>query len=616
MAKPDVVDEARNAVYYLEELHRDAVPDTLETLADELARLGVDLPVDARPLRFGSWIGGDRDGNPNVLPDDHARRCSSSSTRHALRDALAVIDELRADLSSSVRIAGVTAQLRGLAGRRPRAPARGRPALPAAQRRGALPAEAHLRAPEAAQHPGAPGRRAAATSPGATTSAPPSCSPTSAGARLAAAAPRRARRARAAGAAHPHAGAPSACTSRRSTCASTPTPTTRPLASSSTASARPALLRELDRDERRGAAGRRAALAAPARPPRRPRSTRRGARTFDTFAAIRARPGHATAPTAIESYIVSMTRGADDVLAAAVLAREAGLVDLDAGVARIGFVPLLETADELRARRRAARRAARRPRLPASCCRAARRRAGGDARLLGLQQGGRHHDAASGRSTAPSGACATSPRRHGVRLRLFHGRGGTVGRGGGPTYDAILAQPSGTLDGEIKITEQGEVITDKYALPALARENLELTLAAAVEASVAAPRAQRTADGARALGRHDGRDLRRRASRATAALVEDPDLPAYFFASTPVELLGALHIGSRPVAAPRRRRRPRRPARDPVGVRLDPVAPDRARLVRRGHRAGGRSRGRAGRGRWARCTRAGTSSAPSSPTSR
>ena len=110
VAKPDVVDEARNAVYYLDELHRNAVPDTLETLVDELARLGVDLPVGARPLRFGSWIGGDRDGNPNVLPTTTLDVLALQHA-HALRDALAVIDELRADLSSSVRITGVTAQL-------------------------------------------------------------------------------------------------------------------------------------------------------------------------------------------------------------------------------------------------------------------------------------------------------------------------------------------------------------------------------------------------------------------------------------------------------------------------------------------------------------------------
>src|SRR5712692_4559939 len=138
-------------------------------------------------------------------------------------------------------------------------------------------------------------------------------------------------------------------------------------------------------------------------------------------------------------------------------------------------------------------------------------------------------------------ACA--PR--GVRLRLFHGRGGTIGRGGGPSYDAVLAQPPGSVDGALRLTEQGEVIASKYADPETGRRNLETLAAATLEASLA-PRPQHER---RARHAEIAEELSQRAFAAYRGLVKDtPGFVAYYRASTPIAEIAELNIGSRPAA--------------------------------------------------------------------
>ncbi len=133
---------------------------------------------------------------------------------------------------------------------------------------------------------------------------------------------------------------------------------------------------------------------------------------------------------------------------------------------------------------------------------------------------------------------------HGITLRMFHGRGGTVGRGGGPSYQAILAQPPGTVRGQIRVTEQGEVIASKYANPEIGRRNLETLVAATLEATLLTP-----TKAAPESFMQTAQDLSKLSMQAYRSLVyETPGFTDYFFAATPLREIAGLNIGSRPAS--------------------------------------------------------------------
>jgi phosphoenolpyruvate carboxylase len=137
-------------------------------------------------------------------------------------------------------------------------------------------------------------------------------------------------------------------------------------------------------------------------------------------------------------------------------------------------------------------------------------------------------------------------KRQGVKLRLFHGRGGTVGRGGGPSYQAILAQPPGTVLGQIRITEQGEVIASKYSNPDIGRRNLESLVAATLEATLMNRGGMRTEESAY---REVMEEMSADAYAAYRKLVyETPGFVTFFRTATPITEIADLHVGSRPAS--------------------------------------------------------------------
>ncbi len=252
-------------------------------------------------------------------------------------------------------------------------------------------------------------------------------------------------------------------------------------------------------------------------------------RVVEAFAAAAgARERHG--PRSIDRVIVSMTASAADVLAAEQLANEAGL-DVPA-------VPLLETIADLQGARALADElltAKERPRLEV---------------MVGYSDSAKDGGYLAAnweiyRAQEELGALAAE---RGVELTIFHGRGGSAGRGGGPTYAAVLAQPPGAVAGRLQLTEQGETISFKYGLPGLAERNLEAAVAATLltafpEAAGLAPPNEGARDTMTTLAASS--------LAAYRGLVwDDPAFPPFFRSFTPVDELALLAIGSRPVSRP------------------------------------------------------------------
>lgn len=535
--RPEPIDEARSIIFYFDQLFTDVVPGLLEEYDLQMQRLGTVVDPYSTPIRFGTWVGGDRDGNPFVTPAV-TMRVLEIQHEHGLRNIIRAVEALSAELSSSLAVQGISSELEDSL-------AADRIALPQVfDRFGSMNAAEPYRLKCSYIH-----ERLRNTRDGFAEGT------------------------------HHRSGTAypgviqlldeltvmrNSLLDHRGTFIANG-PLLRLIRTVAAFGFRMAtmdvrehserhhellavLYERLDIDYRALSPGERSRFLANELTARRPLSspttllTPSTDSTMGTFHTIRDAQDRFGIDV-IDSYIISMTRDAGDVFAAAVLAREAGLIDVHTNVARIGFVPLLETIDELRVAGAILDEMLSEPSYRSIVA------AHHDVQevMLGYSDSNKHGGITTSQWEIYKAQrdLRNTAMKHGVRLRLFHGRGGTVGRGGGPTHAAIMAQPFGTIDGPIKLTEQGEVISDKYGLPELARRNLELTLAAVLEASTLhkTPRQSEAV-----LGHWD--EVMETVSDAAFAtyrsLVDSDHLVDYFLRSTPVDELGDLNIGSRP----------------------------------------------------------------------
>jgi phosphoenolpyruvate carboxylase len=524
-----VTDEIQNAVFYLERVLVDAIPDVLAELAAALARHYPEVPLPWRPLlRVGSWVGGDQDGNPFVDADT-LLQALRTQRRVMLRLYKERVEALARDLSLSGRLmpAGeeLESSLRSDADRFRDYAATLNPSVADEPYRSKLSFVWHrLDATDADAAAVADGYGSAAELLEDLALVD------------------RALRA--------HGGAAIAGGDLLRL--------RRQLVAFGLVGARldvrqhrqrveAAVAEVMDRLQQAPDAGNDRLRALVLRPPpvavHSPAWSPGTASLLATFEAMAG--AERIGPGAAGTFIVSMAEGERDLLQALFLAGLAGLhrLDADPPQSRLDVVPLFERLDSLE----------RAPRTLEALFtdpvyrRQLDGRGGVQEVMLGYSDSSKEagYLASSWALYRAHEQLMEVAGRHGRRLRIFHGRGGTVGRGGGPTHEAILAQPCGPGQEQIKVTEQGEVIHRKYSRRQTARRNLALALSAAIESSLLAPGAEGPPSGW--LGVMD--ELAEAGRRRYRALVhEDAAFLTYFWEATPIQEIGSLHIGSRPVS--------------------------------------------------------------------
>ena len=503
--RPTPLDEAHGGLAYIEEILWEVVPRFLRLLDRALRRFtGKPLALTAAPVCFGSWMGGDRDGNPYVTADVTRKVCLL-----ARRQAVILYARDLKSLASELSITVCSDALRARVGN---APEPYRAFLDDVQER----LRATLQNVDA-QLAGRPPARANAY----------------ANAEELADALLLCRQSLHSVGAGSIADGPLLDTLRRVTCFGL---TLARLDIRQEAARHTGVLdaltrargcgayREWDEDRRQDFLAR-ALQADPVPVPPELLEDPSCREVLETFRAI-----SELGPDALGAYVISMAKTPSDVLAVEFLQHQAGCRP------RLPVVPLFETVEALRQAGATMRQLLALPWY--------RRQTGG---ALQVMVG--YSDSAKDAGILTAGwelykaqeELVKACREHGTRLTLFHGRGGSIGRGGGPTYAAIQSQPPGSIDGRLRVTEQGEMIQSKFAIPGIALRTLEVYTSAVAEATLRpSPRPG-----------PEWRDCMERLSQTAMAAYrevvrDDARFEPYFHAATPEAVLGELNIGSRP----------------------------------------------------------------------